>query len=146
MQRLKCVSFKSKVSVTCNFKYVSSSTLCTIFVAILFNTFFFTQAMFTSYRIGLLRFGKLHSMMWTHFPFDIYVGYDFKNFKHYFNVFSWKKHPFEKKKTRGGTAIAITKECRKYEKLIWFWVMMKYSFSIHGLIQILVVIVVGPHY
>ena len=106
---------------------------------------FFTQAMFTSYRIGLLRFAKLHSMMWTHFPFDIYVGYEFKNFEHYFNVFWWKKHPFEKK-TREGTAIAITKECRKYEKLIWFWVMMKYSFSIHWLIQILVVIVVGQHY
>ena len=100
VQRLKCVSFKSKVSVTCNFKYFSSSTLCTIFVAILFNTFFFTQAMFTSYRISLLRFAKLHSMMWTHFPFDIYVGYEFKNFEHYFNVFWWKKHPFEKKNKR----------------------------------------------
>ena len=98
------------------------------------------------YGIGLLfRFAKLYSMMWTHFPFDIYVGYEFKNFEHYFNVFWWKKHPFEKK-TREGTAIAITKECRKYEKLIWFWVMMKYSFSIHWLIQILVVIVVGSHY
>ena len=44
MQRLKCVSFKSKVSVTSNFKYVSSSPLCTIFVAIFFNTFSFTQS------------------------------------------------------------------------------------------------------
>ena len=44
VQRPKCVSFKSKVSVTSNFKYVSSSPLCTIFVAIFFNTFSFTQS------------------------------------------------------------------------------------------------------
>ena len=43
-QRPKCISFKSKMSVTSNFKYVSSSTLYTIFVAILFNTFSFTQS------------------------------------------------------------------------------------------------------
>ena len=36
--------FKSKVSVTSKFKYVSSSPLYTIFVAILFNTFSFTQS------------------------------------------------------------------------------------------------------
>ena len=44
VQRSKFVSFKSKVSVTSKFKYVSSSPLYTIFVAILFNTFFFTQS------------------------------------------------------------------------------------------------------
>ena len=45
VQRPKCVSFKSKVSVTSNFKYVSSSPLYTIFAAILFNTFsFITQS------------------------------------------------------------------------------------------------------
>ena len=44
VQRPKCVSFKSKVSVTSKFKYVSSSPLYTIFVVILFNTFSFTQS------------------------------------------------------------------------------------------------------
>ena len=44
VQRPKFVSFKSKVSVTSKFKYVSSSPLYTIFVAILFNTFSFTQS------------------------------------------------------------------------------------------------------
>ena len=44
VQGPKCVSFKSKVSVTSNFKYVSLSPLYTIFVAILFNTFSFTQS------------------------------------------------------------------------------------------------------
>ena len=44
MQRLKCVSFKFKVSITSKFKYVSSSPLYTIFVAILFNMFSFTQS------------------------------------------------------------------------------------------------------
>ena len=44
VQRSKFVSFKSKVSVTSKFKYVSSSPLYTIFVAILFNTFSFTQS------------------------------------------------------------------------------------------------------
>ena len=42
------------------------------------------------------------------------------------------------KKARENTAILIPKECRKYEKLI--------SFFIHWLIQILVVVAVGPHY
>ena len=42
------------------------------------------------------------------------------------------------KKVRESTAILISKECRKYEKLI--------SFFIHWLIQILVVVVVGPDY
>ena len=44
VQRPKFVSFKSKVSVTSKFKYVSSSLLHTIFVAILFHTFSFTQS------------------------------------------------------------------------------------------------------
>ena len=44
VQHPKCVSFKSRVSVTSNFKYVSSSPLYTILVAILFNTFSFTQS------------------------------------------------------------------------------------------------------
>ena len=44
MCSVQSVSFKSKVSVTCKFKYVSSSPLYTIFVAILFNTFSFTQS------------------------------------------------------------------------------------------------------
>ena len=46
----------------------------------------------------LFRFKKLHGMMWTHFPFNIYVEYEFKSFEHYFNVFWWKKEPLEKKK------------------------------------------------
>ena len=41
---VKCVPFKSKVSVTSKFTYVSSSPLYIIFVAILFNTFYFTQS------------------------------------------------------------------------------------------------------
>ena len=65
-----------------------------------------------SYRF-LFRFTKLYGMMWTHFPFNIYVEYEFKNFEHYFNVFWWKKQPIWKK-TRESTAIVITKECRKY--------------------------------
>ena len=44
VQRPKCVSFRSKVPVTSNFKYVSSAPLYTIFVTILFNTFSFTQS------------------------------------------------------------------------------------------------------
>ena len=44
MCSVQSVSFKSKVSVTSKFKYVSSSPLYTIFVAILFNTFSFTQS------------------------------------------------------------------------------------------------------
>ena len=44
VQRPECVYFKSKVSVTSNLKYVSSSPLHTIFVAILFDTFSFTQS------------------------------------------------------------------------------------------------------
>ena len=44
VQRPKCASFKSKLSVTSKFKYVSSSPLYTIFVVILFNTFSFTQS------------------------------------------------------------------------------------------------------
>ena len=39
VQRPNCLSFKSKVSVNSNFKYLFSSPLYTIFVAILFNTF-----------------------------------------------------------------------------------------------------------
>ena len=36
-------------------------------------------------------------MMWTRFTFNIYVKYDFKNFENCFNMFWWKKQPFEKK-------------------------------------------------
>ena len=39
-------------------------------------------------------------MMWTHFPFNIYVEYEFKNFEQYFNVFRWKKQLFEKKQEK----------------------------------------------
>ena len=39
-----------------------------------------------SYRF-LFRFTKLYDMMSTHFPFNIDVEYEFKNFEHYFNVF-----------------------------------------------------------
>ena len=38
--------------------------------------------------------------MWSHFPFNIYVEYESKNFERYFNVFSWKKQPFGKKKRK----------------------------------------------
>ena len=74
------------------------------------------KAMGTSYCYRFLfRFTKLYGMMWTHFSFNIYVEYEFKNFGHYFNVFWWKKQPFEKKnKTGESTTIAITKECPKY--------------------------------
>ena len=48
----------------------------------------------------LFRFIKLYGMMWTHFPFNIYVEYEFKNFVHYFNVFSWKKQSSEKNKRK----------------------------------------------
>ena len=44
VQRPKCVSFNSRVSVTSNFKYVSSSPLYAVLAAILFNTFSFTQS------------------------------------------------------------------------------------------------------
>ena len=44
VQHPKCVPFKSKVSVTPKFKYVSLSPLYTIFVAILLKTFSFTQS------------------------------------------------------------------------------------------------------
>ena len=44
VQHPKCVSFKSKVSVTPKFKYVSLSPLYTIFAAILLKTFSFTQS------------------------------------------------------------------------------------------------------
>ena len=44
MFNIQNVSFKSRVSVTSNFKYVSSSPLYTILVAILFNIFSFTQS------------------------------------------------------------------------------------------------------
>ena len=44
VQRLKCVFFKSKVSVISNFKYVFSSPLYTILVTMLFNMFSFTQS------------------------------------------------------------------------------------------------------
>ena len=52
-------------------------------------------------------------MMWTHFPFNIYVEYEFKNFEHYFNVFWLEKQPSEKKQEKS-TGIVITKEYRKY--------------------------------
>ena len=38
-----------------------------------------------SYRF-LFGFTKLYGMMWTHFSFNIYVEYEFRNFEHYFNV------------------------------------------------------------
>ena len=44
VQRRKCMSLNSKVSVTSKYQYVSLSPLYTIFVAILFNTFSFTQS------------------------------------------------------------------------------------------------------
>ena len=62
------------------------------------------QAMFTSYCIGFCSVSQNYGMMWTHFPFNIYVEYEFKNFGHYFNVFWWKKQPSEKK-TRESKAI-----------------------------------------
>ena len=44
VQRPKCVFFKFRVSVTSNFKYVSSTPSYTILVMILLNTFSFTQS------------------------------------------------------------------------------------------------------
>ena len=40
----------------------------------------------------------------VHFAFDIYEEYEFKNFEHYFNVFWWKKQPFQKNKGRGSNS------------------------------------------
>ena len=44
VQHSRCLSFRSKVSVAYNFKYVSLSPLYTILVVILFNMFSFTQS------------------------------------------------------------------------------------------------------
>ena len=44
VQHSRCLSFRSKVSVAYNFKYVSLSPLYTILVVIFFNTFSFTQS------------------------------------------------------------------------------------------------------
>ena len=82
-----------------------------------------------SYRF-LFHFTKLHSMMWTQFPFNIYVEYEFKNFEHYFNVFWWKKQPSQKN-TRESSAIVVTEKCRQIQKLISFW-QKKYSFWFIG--------------
>ena len=55
------------------------------------------------------------------------LSYEFKNFKHYFNVFWWeKKQPFEKN-TRKSTAVVKTKKSQKNQKLISLGQMMEYS-------------------
>ena len=57
--------------------------------------------MFTSYRIGLCSASQNYTVWCEHtFPSNIYAEYKFKNFKHYFNVFWWKKQPFEKKQEK----------------------------------------------
>ena len=63
------------------------------------------------------RFTELYGMIWTHFPFYIYVGYKFKSFEHYFNVFWWKIQPSEKN-TRESTAIVVTKNVERIKN--WF--------------------------
>ena len=69
---------------------------------------------FASYRIGFCSVSQNYTVWCEHtFPSNIYVEYEFKNFEHYFNLFWWKKQPFEKK-TRESTSIVITKQCRKY--------------------------------
>ena len=98
-----------------------------------------------SYRF-LLRFAKLYGMMWTHFPSIFMSSMSLKTLNIILICFEGKNNYLKKNKTRESTAIVITKACRKYWKLISFWLMMKYSFFIHWLIQILVVITVGSHY
>ena len=48
------------------------------------------------------------------------LGMSLKTLNIILMCFDEKNTHLKKKKTRGGTAIAIAKECRKYEKLIWF--------------------------
>ena len=76
VQRPKCVSFKSKVSVTSNFKRVSLSLLYTIFVAILFNTFSFTQSTNLVYFLDYLYICESLKIAWlihqSKFTFTLY--------------------------------------------------------------------------
>ena len=56
---------------------------------------------FASYRIGFCSVSQNYTVWCEHtFPSNIYVEYEFKNFEHYFNLFWWKKQPFEKKKNK----------------------------------------------
>ena len=57
--------------------------------------------MFTSYRIAFCPVSQNYTVWCEHtFPSNIYVEYEFKTFEHYFNVFWWKKQPFEKNKRK----------------------------------------------
>ena len=55
----------------------------------------------TSYRIGFCSVLQNYAVSCEHiFPSNICVEYEFKNFEQYFNVFWWKKQPFEKKQEK----------------------------------------------
>ena len=56
-------------------------------------------------------------MMWTHFPFNIYVEHEFKNFEHYLNVFWWKKQLFEKKQNKRKYSNSNNKSMSKVLKI-----------------------------
>ena len=65
-----------------------------------YHTYFFLGHVHIISYMFLFCFTKLYGIIWTHFPFNIYVEYEFKNFEHYFNVFWWKKNHFFKKKRK----------------------------------------------
>ena len=89
VQRPKFVSFKSKVSVTSKFKYVSSSPLYTIFVAILFNTFSFTQSTKAILVCNIFSIVALFLLVYIRFYTKIggRLIYDIPQYKHFFTCF-----------------------------------------------------------
>ena len=89
VQRPKFVSFKSKVSVTSKFKYVSSSPLYTIFVAILFNTFSFTQSAKAILVCNIFSIVALFLLVYIRFYTKIggRLIYDIPQYKHFFTCF-----------------------------------------------------------
>ena len=89
VQRSKFVSFKSKVSVTSKFKYVSSSPLYTIFVAILFNTFSFTQSTKAILVCNIFSIVALFLLVYIRFYTKIggRLIYDIPQYKHFFTCF-----------------------------------------------------------
>ena len=89
VQRPKFVSFKSKVSVTSKFKYVSSSLLHTIFVAILFHTFSFTQSTKAILVCNIFNIVALFLLVYIRFYTKIggRLIYDIPQYKHFFTCF-----------------------------------------------------------
>ena len=89
VQRPKFVPFKSKVSVTSKFKYVSSSPLYTIFVVILFHTFSFTQSTKAILVCNIFSIVALFLLVYIRFYTKIGGGliYDIPQYKHFFTCF-----------------------------------------------------------